>query len=77
MAESFNFSVGPIGHGGRPGKIKTQHPQPTLEQVLKSIGSLPVSSEEKRTLESAARRVPNGSLGTFLSNYRTHLKGNG
>lgn len=76
MAESFNFSVGPIGHEGKLGKIKRSPPQLTLEQALRKIDSLPISEDDKRLLVTAAKKVPNGSLGTFLKNYRIHLKGN-
>jgi hypothetical protein len=73
MAESFNFSVGFMGasSGGRIGPARRV---PTLDEVVAAIRSLPVTDDQRVILEREARRVPSGSLGHFLKNYRSHLK---
>lgn len=76
MAESLNFSVGPIGQSVNRSKISQGNLEVCLDDALKAIRNLPVSEEHKELLSKLARRVPNGSLRNFLSNYRVHLKKN-
>lgn len=76
MAESLNFSVGPIGETGNRSKIRPGNLEICLDDALKAIRNLPVSEEQKELLSGLARKVPNGSLRNFLSNYRAHLKKN-
>lgn len=74
MAESFNFSVGFMGASSGSGRIGSDRRLPTLEQVVVAIQSLPVTEDQRKILEREARKVPSGSLGHFLKNYRSHLK---
>lgn len=74
MAESFRLSVGVLGEGERPGRITSTTRVPSLDEVLSTVRKLPISDEQKRYLEAMAKKVPNGSLGNFLKNYRLHLK---
>lgn len=76
MAESLNFSVGPIGEPSKRSKIGPGNLEICLDDVLKAIRNLPVSEDQKELLSRLAKKVPNGSLRNFLSNYRVHLKKN-
>jgi hypothetical protein len=74
MAESFNFSVGAFGEGRRPSRLKNPLREVSLDDAIRRINNLPVSQEQKKQLEKLARKVPNGSLGNLLLNYKSHLK---
>lgn len=74
MAESFNLSVGPMGSGERPGRIRSLPRMLSLDEALERIGRLPVSKEQKSHLSSLARKSPSGALGSIVQNYKQHLK---
>ena len=74
MAESLNLSVGPMEGGERPGKFRPLPRILSLGEALDSIGRLPVSKEQKAHLGLMAKKVPSGSLGNFVQNYKSHLK---
>lgn len=74
MAESFNLSVGAMGSGERPGRLKSLPKIISLDEALEVIGGLPVSADQKSHLSSVARKSPNGALGNLVQNYKNHLK---
>jgi hypothetical protein len=73
MAESLNFSVGPLGES-KKSKIRQSNPEIYLSDVLKAIRNLPVSEDQKELLSNLAKKIPNGSLHNFLSNYQIYVK---
>lgn len=73
MAESLNFSVGPMGEANKS-RIRSGGFEVCLDDALKAIRNLPVSEDQKDLLSGLARKIPNGSLHNFLSNYQVHIK---
>jgi hypothetical protein len=80
-AEGINFKVGAMSKntgGAEERRLSTsrgpKYDNPTLADIMKFIASLSVSEESKKKLISVARKMPNGSLANFRSNYSVYLK---
>jgi len=74
MAESLNFSVGIVGLSSSPRRLGKNSDEITLDDALIAVSRLPISDSDKEFLSEMAKKIPNGSLGNFLSNYSNHLK---
>jgi len=77
-AEGINFKVSvPTDRDGSKGKAprstSLRHNSPNLEDVIRFIDGLPITSGDKKSLKKAAEKVPHGALANFRSNYSNYL----
>lgn len=78
-AEGINFKVGvPTDRDGSKAKIakstSLRHNNPNLEDIIRFIDGLPITSGDKKSLKKAAEKVPHGALANFRSNYSNYLR---
>jgi hypothetical protein len=77
-AEGINFKVSiPTDRGGSNAKIarsmSLRHNNPNLEDIIRFIDGLPITSGDKKILKKSAEKVPHGALANFRSNYSNYL----